>query len=538
MNRDFLKHTGSLMKFILRRDRLRVATWILSIAFVVILVPLEYVSLYPTAADRATIAVALENPAMVAMVGPGYGLDNVSYGALTGAEMILFAAIAAAIMNIFLVIRHTRKEEEGGRIEVIRSLPVGRLSNLFSTLLSSVVVNVLLASITGGMLYATGVESITLHGSLLFGAAIGAAGLFFAGVAAILCQLSDSALGATGGSIALLGAAYFIRAIGDVGNETLSLFSPLGWITRTETYVSNRWWPVLLCLVFFVVFSIISLVLNSVRDMGAGFFRQRPGRSKASVLLRSPTGLSLRLVRTSMISWIIGMVILGASYGSVMGDVDTFLSGNEMMQKFMAASSGATIVEQYITLLMTIMSIFCTVPGIILMLRLRTEEKRGRTEHLLARAVSRERLFSSYLFPSLIVTALVQVLSILGLWAAGYAVMDAPPSLENLLKAGMIYLPAMWVMIALTAFLVAFLPRFTSFIWVYLIASFFIVYMGGLLQLPDWTARLFPYGNIPRLPLPSGEEINYYTLAALVLITLDLIFAGYYAFGRRDIVPE
>lgn len=538
MNRDLFSHTGSLLKFILRRDRLRVAVWILSIALVVILVPLEYSSLYPTAEDRATIAMALENPAMVAMVGPGYGLENVSYGALTGAEMILFSAIAAAVMNIFLVVRHTRKEEESGRIEVIRSLPVGRLSNLFSTLLSSVVVNVVLAAVTGGMLYATGVESITLRGSLLFGAAVGAAGLFFAGVAAIFCQLSDSALGATGGSISILGIAYFIRAIGDVSNDTLSLSSPLGWITRTETYVSDNWWPVLLCLVFFFLFSIIALCLNSIRDMGAGFFRQKPGRSRASVFLRSPMGLSIRLVRASMISWTIGMVILGASYGSVMGDVDTFLSGNEMMQKFMAGSSGATIVEQYITLLMTIMSIFCTVPGIILMLRLRTEEKRGRTEHLLARAVSRERLFSSYLFPSLIVTALIQFLSILGLWAAAYAVMDVPPSLENLLKAGMIYLPAMWVMIALTAFLVAFIPRLTSLIWVYLIASFFIVYMGGLLQLPDWVAKLFPFGNIPRLPLPAGEEINYYTLAALVLITLDLIFAGYYAFGRRDIVPE
>lgn len=526
------------MKFIFRRDRIRIATWILSIAFTIILVPLEYVSLYPTAEDRATIAIALENPAMVAMVGPGYGLDNVSFGALTGAEMILFAAIAAAIMNIFLVIRHTRKEEEGGRTEVIRSLPVGRLSSLFATLLSAVVVNIVLAICTALLLYAIRVESITLSGSLLFGAAIGAAGIFFAGVAAVFCQLSESSLGATGGSVTLLGVAYLLRAIGDVGNETLSMISPLGWITRTETYVSDHWWPVFVYISLFLLFSLVALYLNSVRDMGAGFLRQRPGRKNASVFLRSSMGLSLRLVRTSMISWIAGMVVLGVSYGSVMGDVDTFLSGNEMMRKFMSASNGATVIEQYITLLMTIMSIFCTVPGIILMLRLRTEEKSGRTEHLLARAVSRERLFSSYLFPSLIVTALVQFLSVIGLWAAGSAVTDTPPRLLNLLQAGMIYLPAMWVMIALTAFLVAFLPRFTSLIWAYLIASFFIVYLGGLLQLPDWVSRLFPYGNIPRLPLPEGEGINYYTLAILLLIALDLIFAGYYLFGRRDIVPE
>ncbi len=538
MNRDLYKHTGPLLKFILRRDRLRVITWIMSIAFVVMFIPLSYSSLYPTPEDRATIAMALENPAMIAMVGPGYGLENVSFGALTGSEMILFTAIAAAIMNIFLVIRHTRKEEEGGRTEVIRSLPVGRLSNLLAALLSSVVVNVALASFTALMLRVTCVESITWHGSFLFGAAIGAAGLFFAGVSAILCQLFDSALGATGASFGLLGVSYFVRAFGDVSNPTVSFFSPLGWITRTESYVSNHWWPVLLYLFFFVVFSVIALCLNSVRDMGAGFFRQKPGRSKASILLQGPLGLSLRLVRTSMISWIIGMVVLGASYGSVMGDVDSFLSGNEMMQNFMATSSGTTMVEQYISMLMTIMSIFCTVPGIILMLRLRTEEKSGRTEHLLARAVSRERLFSSYLFPALLVTSLVQFLSVLTLWGTGCVVMDTDPSLSNMLKAGMVYLPAMWIMVALTAFLVAFLPRLTSLIWAYMIASFFVVYLGGLLKLPDWAARLFPFGNIPKLPLPPGEEINYYTLLILVLIALDLIFAGYYAFGRRDLVPE
>lgn len=535
MNHGLFHHVGDLVRFIFRRDRIRMIIWILAIAITVVIIPPTYANLYPTAADRAGIATALKNPAMVAMVGPGYSLDNITIGALTGSEMLLFAAIAAAIMNIFLVIRHTRKDEEGGRIEVIRSLPVGRLSNLLSALLSAIIINIALAVITALGLIATGVASITVSGSFSFGIALGAIGLFFAGIAAIFCQLSDSSLGAVGYSFMFLGVAYFVRAIGDVSNETLSMFSPLGWLVQVQPYVSNNWWPIALNLLGFIILALLALYLNAIRDMGAGFVRQRKGRKSASGMLHGTFGLSLRLVRVSMISWLIGMAVLGASYGSVFGDVDTFFSENEMMKQMMSVAGGDSPVEMYTSMLMTIMAIACTIPGIILMLRLRGEEKRGRTEHILARAVSREKLFASYLIPAIIASTLIHFFSILAMWGAGYASMNGALSLENMLKAGMIYLPAIYVLIALTAFVIGFLPKFTSFIWVYLTAAFFVVYLGGLLQMPEWSIKLFPFGNIPNLPM---EEIHWPTTGILILIAAALTVAGFIGFRRRDMVPE
>ena len=70
-------------------------------------------------------------------------------GSLFAHEMLLFTAIAVAIMNILLVGRSTRADEEDGRVELIRSLPVGRLAYLNGAMIVVVLTNVLLAVLIG-----------------------------------------------------------------------------------------------------------------------------------------------------------------------------------------------------------------------------------------------------------------------------------------------------------------------------------------------------------------------------------------------------
>ena len=90
-------------------------------------------------------------------------------------------------MSILLVARHTRADEEDGRIELIRSLPTGRLSNLHATMLVLFGMNLLLALIIGFGLYALGIESMDLEGSLLYGAALRGNGNVFLGYYSGIC---------------------------------------------------------------------------------------------------------------------------------------------------------------------------------------------------------------------------------------------------------------------------------------------------------------------------------------------------------------
>src|SRR5690625_7401570 len=43
-------------------------------------------------------------------------------------ELMLYVLIAVAIMSVLMMVRLTRAEEEAGRLELIRSLPTGRLA--------------------------------------------------------------------------------------------------------------------------------------------------------------------------------------------------------------------------------------------------------------------------------------------------------------------------------------------------------------------------------------------------------------------------
>ena len=531
MGLSLMKNTGTLAKFILRRDRTRIPLWLIGIIFFTIMVPIAFDDMYASQEERDTMAETMNNPAMIAMVGPG-DVENYTTGAMTAHNMLLLTAVVVGLMSILLVTRHTRADEEDGRIEMIRSLPVGRLSNLNATLVVLVATNILLALITGFGLYTLGIESMNLEGSLLYGAALGGTGIFFAGVTAVFAQLSENSRGAIGYSIAALLIAYLVRAVGDVSSETLSLFSPLGWVTQTEAYSNNVWWPILLTVGASIILFILAIYLNAIRDLGSGFIHAKPGRENASAFLQSPLGLAFSLQRTGIISWAIGMFVMGISYGSVMGDLESFFEGNEMLEQMLIAEEGYSMTEQFIPMLLMVMGILATVPPVMAMNKLIGEEKKNRVEHLLARAVSRSKLLGSYLFIAIFNGFVMISLAAIGLWSAAEAVMEEGFNFGTIYGAALVYYPAMLVMIGVVVFLIGFLPKLTGFIWVYLTYSFFVLYLGGLFQFPEWVGKLSPFGYIPQLPI---ESMEWTTAIILIIIAMLLMVAGFIGYRKRDI---
>jgi ABC-2 type transport system permease protein len=377
MRKKSLNQTGRIMLFILKRDRLRLPIWLLSLLVITILTASAFTDLYGTDQERRSIAETMKNPAMTAMVGQGYGLDNYTAGPMMAHQMLLFTAIVVAIMSILLVTRHTRYDEVEGRVELIRSLPLGRLANITATLVVMTVTNIILALLIGFGLFALGIESMDLNGSLLYGSSLGTTGIMFTVITLLFAQLSGNSRGTIGLSFTVLGVSYLVRAAGDVSNDTLSWFSPLGWILGTEVYVTNYWWPILLALGFSIGIAVIALSLNAIRDLGPGLLPANPGKKHASRFLTSPFGLAFRLQRTGIIAWAIGMFILGVSYGSVLGDLESFFSSNEMMAEILPPVEGFTLTEQFLTMLMAIISMLCTIPPIMFLLKLKGEEKKA-----------------------------------------------------------------------------------------------------------------------------------------------------------------
>ncbi|MCJ8008534.1 ABC transporter permease [Lederbergia wuyishanensis] len=520
--------TGSLIRFIIRRDRVRIPIWIVSLTAVTFLTAMAFEDLYMTDMDRQAIAETMRNPAMTAMVGKGYGLDHYTNGAMMAHQMLLFTAIIVGLMSILLTARHTRVDEEDGRIELIRSLPVGRLSNLSATVLVLVGTNVLLSILIGFGLYTLRIESMDLNGSLLYGAALGATGIFFTSATTVFAQLAENSRSTIGLSFAVLGVSYLIRAIGDVSNEPLSWFSPLGWILSSEVFVNNYWWPILLTVGAAVVLFILAYYLNAIRDVGAGFLPSKPGKKHASYFLQSPLGLAFRLQRTGIIAWAIGVFVLGASYGSVLGDLESFLENVEMMKEVLASTEGFSLTEQFISMLMSILAMISTIPALMAILKLKGEEGKNRTEHLLSRAVSRSKLLTSYVIVSFGIGFLALSLAAIGLWSAGAGVV----TFNTIYFAALVYLPAMWIMIGLAVLFIGFAPKYSGLAWMYLLYSFIVVYLGRLLQFPEWMSNLSPYGHVPQLPV---EDMDVTSISTLSVIAIVLSLIGFVFYNKRDL---
>ncbi|MDR5658427.1 ABC transporter permease [Serpentinicella sp. ANB-PHB4] len=532
MTKALFTNTSLLTRSMLKRDRIKLSIWIIMLVFFTLIIPPAFDELYPTDEALQAIAETMRNPAMTAMVGPGYGLDNYNIGAMMGHQMLLFTAIGVALMSIFLITRHTRADEEEGRIEMILSLPVGRLSNLGAATILSVIANVSLALIVGFGLYALGMDSMPLGPSLLYGTALGAVGIFFTGVTILFAQLSSTPRGALSFSFGVLGISYIMRAIGDVSNEALAVASPLGLILRTEVFVNNYWWPAIVTIAVGTAIGALGFYLSAARDLGAGILPAKPGRRHASRFLQSPLGLALRLQRTSIIVWIIGLFMLAVMYGSIFGDLEMFFEDNEIIQQMLPPSVGFSFAEQFVSVILSIVAILSLVAALIMLLRLKGEEKKNRTEHIYSCAVSRTNVMGAYFSISVFTAIVTLLISVIGLWAASYSVMDVPMAFGLVFKAGFVYLPAMLCILGFANLLLGYLPKATSLSWVIVFYSFVVAYFGQLLNFSDWAKFITPFGHIPNIPM---EEVNVIT--SLVLVGLGAVFSylGFIGYNKRDI---
>ena len=527
--------TKILTKFILRQDKFFLPLWILGMAALCLLIPPVFADMFPTDADRLIMGETMKNPAMIAMCGPCYDFETYSNGAMYTQFMLIWCAILWSVMNIFLVIRHTGKEEEEGRLELIKALPTGRQANLLSTISVVLAVNILMSLIIGFGIAAMGVEDMGLGGSLVFGFANGVCGLVFATIALVFVQLTFNSRVAMGYSLALLGIFYVMRAIGDMGSEFLSYISPLGLICRTEAYVNDKWWPVIVLLAVSIVLFALALILNSGRDMGQGLIAARKGKVHASHMLRGSLGLSINLLKTTLIAWAATAFILGAAYGSIFGDIESFMNSSELIKKIFMEDPEADMALQFVDTLLVIMSIIGAIAVIMVVYKLKGEEKNGRLDHILARNVSRIRLMAGYVLIAFVFTLLFQCLTVLGLWSAAYTVMDKPMELADVFRSGLVYVPAMLIFVGLATLLVGVFPRGTIIVWFYLGYAFFADYMGGILDLPDWTALITPFGQTPRL---ATEDFELMPIMCMCIIAILMLIIGFVGFRKRDILQN
>ncbi|MDH2442630.1 polyketide antibiotic transporter [Amnibacterium sp. CER49] len=532
---------GTLLRFRLRRDRLRLGLWVAVLFLLSLLIVSEVRDTFGTLASRvATLRILLVTPAVLLFRGTPQGTSSGDFVAVLG---LAFVALLVGLMSTFLVVRHTRAEEEDGQADAVAATAAGRRLPTLAVLLHVALADLLVTVAIAAGLLAGG---LPVGGSVLLAAGCGMCGLVFAGVALLLAQVLPTARAANGASAAVVVAAYFVRGIGDAAGtphpETFTLtpawpsaLSPIGWAQAIHPFADDDPAPLLLGLVASVVLAAAALALAERRDVGAGLVAARRAREHASAWLGGPFGLAVRLERLSLAGWIVGLVAFAALMGglsvAVVHQLDQAGPGIATVINRLGGSNG-TIQQAFANLGAQFGGVLAAAICVQAAQRLRQEEAAGRADAVLATATGRVRWLLSHLLLAALAAAVgLELAGLVAGWLSDGGEVDS----GTWLLAFLWQLPAALVFLGIVALVFAVVPQATVPAgWLVFAAAVYLGIFGPLSGVPDWARHLAPFADVPAPALPTT---SYTGGAVLALAAVVLVVAAVVLFGRRDTRP-
>ena len=523
--------TGRVARLVAKRDRLRLLAWVTAIAVLVVSTAASTQGIYDTQAKLdAAAAVAVDNHAALAFNGPAQALDTM--GGQVAFQVGAFGLLIVALMSLLMTGRLTRGEEDSGRLEMVRAMPVGRRAPLLAGLWVVLALDVVVGVVVTTSLLLLGLET---HGSIILGASYIAFGWLFVAVTALFAQVWENPRVVGGAAGGVLGLMFALRAVGDAGDGGLSWLSPMGWAQKAKPYAGESWIPIVMLVGLGAGLLWLAFALSERRDFGAGLVAPRPGPPVGAASLGTPVGLAARLHRAAAFWWCISVVAFAVVYGVLASAIDEFIADNEALTDIIASLGEGSLTDSYLATSLAIISLTATGPGLQIVTRLRTEETQLRAEPILATQVTRRSWMASHVVAGLAVSAAAVVLGGLGL-GAGYAMSGGGAGeVVRLVGASMAYVPAVWLVTATSVALFGLAPRWTTGGWVVLGWCFVVAMFGALLDVPGWLADLSPFQHTPGVP---AESLEVAPLVVLVAATVVLLGVGFGSFRSRDTVTS
>lgn len=532
---------GVLLRQRIRRDRVQVPLWIVGTALMAFAGYAGVTQSYATVTDRQNIlAAALANPVILMFRGLPSGTSE---GAFLAFEVLPWLALLAALMSVFLAVRHTRGDEEAGRTELVWATPAGRRLPTIATAVHGIAANLVLAALTALALMATGLDA---GGSVLAGAAAGSCGLAFLGIALLAAQLFRTSRGANSAAVWVLVAAFLLRGIGNAAGTpaddlagTTSAWpawlSPFGWAEQTRPFDENLWWPPLLGLALGLALAAAAVGLQALRDVDAGFVAERLGRVAARPGLSSPLALVWRLTAGGIVGWAVGGALTGLLATTLGGVVDRIAGENPAVTDILAKIGGATggLEEVVVTVFFTLLGILVACCAVQTVVRARQEEARGTAELVLATPTGRVRWLADHLIVGAVAVLLVVAAAVLGGWLGVWS-NDGDAALYRIVAvAGAGQAVAGAVFVGLTALVFVVLPRATIPVaWILVLVAALLGMFGPLFGLPEWTANLSPFAVTP---VVDGDGVDVRGLWWLVLVVAGATAGALTLMRRREL---
>ncbi|QCU78217.1 polyketide antibiotic transporter [Citricoccus sp. SGAir0253] len=529
-----------LLRQRLRRDRIQLLLWILGTGALALSGQSGVAESYGTPQDRQTlVALALANPVILVFRGLPSGTSE---GAFLAFLLLPWLAILAALMSVFLAVRHTRGDEDAGRTELLSSTPAGRTLPTLATLVHGVAANAALGLASAGAL---AIGDLEVDGALLCGAAAAATGVVFLGAGLLAAQVMPTARGANSLAVWVLLGTFLLAGLSNaVGTPSSDLsrmdsawpvwLSPFGWAEQTRPFDADRWWPLALSVACALVLSLGALALQSTRDVGASLVAARDGRATARRGLSSPSALTWRLAAGSVLGWAAGGAVVGILATTLGRLVDQIAGQNTAVEHILERIAGAGALEEaVVTTFFTFLGILAACSAVQTVVRARQAEVHGTAEPVLSTPTGRARWLAGYLAVAtgavLIVVAAALAAAYLGLAASGGA--ESLYRVVTVAGLGQVVAASVFTVLAALAFVLV--PRATLGVaWGLVLVATVLGMFGPLLGLPEWTADLSPFAQSP---VTVGGEVDVRGLWWLLAVVAAGSAAALVLMRRREL---
>lgn len=500
---------------------------------------LSYGRIYKTHAERQRLAATFgSNHAASALFGPAPQLQTVA--GFTAFKVSMTLMVIGAIWGLLTSTRLLRGDEDAGRWEVLLSGRTTRRRAVLQVLGGLAAGVGILWVITALVTVVVGRSSsvhISVAAGLYLALALVTSAVMFLAVGALASQLAANRRQAAGYGGVFLGASYALRMAADAGTglHWLVWASPLGWVEQLQPLVAPRPWALVPVACFAGIVGALAVYFAGRRDLGASVWRDRTTKDPHVRLLSGPTGLTLRLTRSSITWWIVAVAVCGLLMGVVSKAAGTTIVGSSVKQIFSRLGSPGTGADAFLGIAFLIMAIVVGFEAAAEVNAARSEEAEGRLDHLLADAVSRSKWFSGRLIVGVAALIITGITAGVFSWI-GAASEHSGVSFTTALDAGLNIVPASVFVLGIGALTVGLSPRrTTAVVYVVLGWSVLIEFVGGFFVQNHWVLDTSLFHQMASAPAVSP---HWWTDAVLVVLGMLAMVVGDRALRLRDLQGE
>lgn len=293
--------------------------------------------------DQAALQALAANPAIRTLFGEPVALDQPGGFAVWRTATVL--AVLLSVWGLLAATRVTRGEEDAGRWDLLLAGQVP----LTAVLVRHVGVLLAVTAVAGTAVAAALVlAGAAPGGAVVHGAGLALTGAFFVAVGGLSAQVFPSRPTASGAAVAVLGAGFLVRMVGDGVAELqwARWLSPFGLLGLTRPYDHGQrplqtLLPLLLLAGATTVVLAVMLGAARRRDVQDGLLSAPAGRSPRLQLLGSVEALAIRKLLRPWAGWAAGVGAYFLLIGLLVTSITEFLTGNPVFADAAAAAGFA-----------------------------------------------------------------------------------------------------------------------------------------------------------------------------------------------------